>query len=223
MPSPTSSSPAAERARRRRRGAAVATALVVLAGPAAAAPCATSERCLRALAAAHGDTRTLDARFTQTKHVSLLDEPLVSSGRFRFRAPDHVRLDVETPQPATILIAGPAVHIPSLPEGEQRALAAGPMAALFSELGALMAGNLATPPADLRVAAQGSADGIAVTLTPTTADSRRMFQTMVLRFAGTPPTIRALRLDDGLGDHLEVELHEVRRNVELPDAVFAPP
>ncbi len=221
MPSPTSSSPVAER--RRRRAALAAVALLALAGRAAAAPCASSDECLRVLATAQAETRTLDARFTQTKHVSLLDEPLVSSGRFRFRAPDHVRLDIETPQPATILIAGRAIHIPGLPEGEQRALAASPMAALFGQLGALMAGNLATPPADVHVAAQGSTDGIAVTLTPTTAAGQRVFQTMVLRFAGPPPTIRWMRLDDTLGDHLEVELHEVRRNIELPDAVFAAP
>lgn len=218
MPSPTSSSPAADR-----RRAAWAAALLLLAVPAAATPCATSEACLRALAAAQAETRTLDARFTQTKHVALLDAPLVSTGRFRFRAPDHVRLDVEAPQPATILIAGRAVHIPGLPAGEQRALAASPMAALFTELGALMAGDLAAPPPGLRVAAQGVADGIAVTLTPTTTDGRRVFETMTLRFAGTPPAIRTLRLDDALGDHLEVELRDVQRNVELPDAVFAPP
>jgi outer membrane lipoprotein-sorting protein len=98
------------------------------------------------LAAAQASTRSIDARFVQTKHLSLLDEPLVSTGRFRFRRPDHVRLDVETPHPSTILIAGRSVTIPGLPATEQRAVAESPMAAMFTELGAVFAAISTTRP-----------------------------------------------------------------------------
>jgi outer membrane lipoprotein-sorting protein len=35
--------------------------------------------------------------------------------------------------------------------------------------------------------------------------------------------VSSMRLDDALGDRLEVELRDVQRNVELPDALFAQP
>ncbi len=206
------------------RGAPIVAVLVcALATAAAGAPCASTDACLDVLRTAQASTTTIDARFVQTKHVSLLDEPLVSTGRFRFRRPDHVRLDIEAPHPSTILIAGRAVTIPGLPATEQHALAGSPMAAMFTELGALFAGTIERAPAHFTVAARGEGDAIVVTLTPTVADYQRLFSTIELRFAGPQTMVQSMRLDDALGDRLDVELRDVRRNVELPDAMFAHP
>lgn len=205
------------------RQACLAGLLCCLATAARAAPCDSTASCLAVLAAAQASTRTVDARFVQTKHLSLLDEPLVSTGRFRFRRPDHVRLDVETPRPSTILIAGRAVTIPGLSASEQQALAGSPMAAMFTELGALFAGNLEAAPAHFTVEARAAGDAIEVVLTPTAPDFQRLFHTIALRFAGPDAVIQSMRLDDALGDRLEVALRDVRRNVELPDAVFTQP
>ena len=206
------------------RAAWFAAALVcALVSPAAGAPCDSTDACLKVLGAAQASTQSIDARFVQTKHLSLLDEPLVSTGRFRFRRPDHVRLDVETPHPSTILIAGRSVTIPGLPATEQRAVAESPMAAMFTELGAVFAGNLDHAPAHFTIVARGEGDAIEVTLTPTAADFQRLFRTIALRFAGPDTMVTSMRLDDALGDRLEVELRDVKRNVELPDALFAQP
>ena len=206
------------------RRACLAAALVaVLHSPASAAPCDSTDACLRVLAAAQATTRSVDARFVQTKHVSLLDAPLVSTGRFRFRRPDRVRLDVETPRPTTILIAGRSVTIPGLTETEQQAVADSPMATMFTELGALFAGSLDRAPAHFAIEARGTDDGVAVTLTPRAPEFQRLFRTIVLRFGGPEAVVRSMRLDEALGDHLEVELRDVRRNVELPDALFTTP
>jgi outer membrane lipoprotein-sorting protein len=206
-----------------RRAPSAAVLLCLLATAAQAAPCDSTAACLEVLKAAQASTQTVDARFVQTKHLSLLDEPLVSTGRFRFRRPDHVRLDVETPQPSTILIAGRSVTIPGLAASEQRALADSPMAAMFTELGAVFAGNLDRAPAHFTVEARGAGDAIEVSLTPTAPDYQRLFRTIALRFAGPQTIIESMRLDDALGDRLDVELRDVRRNVDLPDAVFAQP
>ena len=187
------------------------------------ATCDSTAACLEVLQAAQTVTESVDARFVQTKHVSLLDEPLVSTGRFRFRKPDHVRLDIETPRPSTILIAGRTVTIPGLPGSEQRAVAGSPMAAMFTELGAVFAGNLERAPAHFDIVARGDGDAIVVTLTPTAADFQRLFRTITLRFAGTAPMVQSMRLDDALGDSLVVELRDVQANVDLPDALFAQP
>lgn len=205
------------------RRAVWALGALLFAAPAAAAPCETSDACLKVLAAAQTATRTVDARFVQTKHVSLLEAPLVSTGRFRFRRPDHVRLDIESPHPTTILIAGRRVTIPGLPASEQQALAGSPMTAMFTELGALFAGQLERAPGQFTVEATSAGDAIDVILTPTAPDFQRLFRSIALRFAGPQPVIRSMRLDEALGDRLEVELRDVRTNVELPDAIFAAP
>jgi outer membrane lipoprotein-sorting protein len=94
--------------------------LVLLAAVPARAACDSTDSCLRAIEAAQADARTVSARFTQTKHLSLLDEPLVSSGRFMFRRPDRIRLDIESPRPATIVITGREISIPGSPSATRR-------------------------------------------------------------------------------------------------------
>lgn len=206
-----------------RRALIAGLLLPLLPAAAAAVLCDSTAACLAKLNTAQAATRTVDARFVQTKHLSLLDEPLVSTGRFRFRRPDHVRLDIETPRPSTILIAGRSVTIPGLPAAEQKALADSPMAAMFTELGAVFAGNLDRAPAHFTIDARGTDEAIEVTLTPTAAEYQRLFRTIALRFSGPEAMVQSMRLDDALGDHLVVELRDVRRNVDLPDAVFAQP
>lgn len=205
------------------RSASWALAALLLAAPAHGARCDSSDACLALLGAAQAATRSVDARFVQTKYVALLDAPLVSTGRFRFRRPDHVRLDVETPQASTVLIAGRSITIPGLAASEQQALAGSPMTAMFTELGALFAGQLDHAPGQFAVAASSVGDGIDVTLTPTAPDQQRLFRSIALRFAGPDTIIQSMRLDEALGDRLEVELRDVRTNVDLPDSLFVQP
>lgn len=205
------------------RRAVWALGALLFAAPAFGGRCESSAACLALLGEAQAATRSVDARFVQTKHVALLDAPLVSTGRFRFRRPDHVRLDIESPRASTVLIAGRSVTIPGLAASEQQALAGSPMTAMFTELGALFAGQLERAPGSFAVEAASAGDAIDVTLTPTAPDFRRLFHTIALRFAGPRMVIQSMRLDDALGDRLEVELRDVQVDVNLPDSLFTQP
>lgn len=209
-------------------GAALVAAVVALCVSAprtarGAVACANTPACLQALEDAQADLRTLDARFVQTKHVTLLEAPIVSRGRFRFQRPDKVRLDVESPQAAVILIDGRTVRLPGVAEADVAAMGATPMAAMFTELGALLGGQVRGTLAEFQVHAAATDDGIAVRLNPMRPEWQRLFRSIDLTFAGQPLTVRTLHLDDALGDRLEIEMRDVRRNVELPDAVFTTP
>jgi len=215
----------AARAHRARLALPVICAVAIgLSARAATAACDSTPACLEQLEAAQSDLRTLNARFTQTKHVSLLNEPLVSTGRFRFKRPDKVRLDLETPQAATVLIDGRNVSIPGVSAADMQGMAATPMAAMFTELGALLGGQFERAQAHFQVEARAVADdGVAVLLTPTLPEWQRLFRTIGLTFAGRPLVINSMRLDDALGDRLEIEMRDVQRNIELPDAIFTTP
>lgn len=207
------------------RCAPVELALVaaLLAGSAAAtAVCDSTPSCLTRIEAAQADTRTVSARFTQTKHLSLLDEPLVSTGRFTFKRPDRVRLDVETPRQATVLVNGRDISIPGMTESDKKQLGMTPMAQLFTELGAMFGGSPAALQKHFDVVAQGTDAGITVTLTPKLADWQRLFRRIQLRFAEPELTLAAMELDDPLGDRLEIVMSDVQRNADLPDSVFQP-
>jgi outer membrane lipoprotein-sorting protein len=206
----------------RRRLSGLVWLLIITAAPVHAA-CDSTDSCLAAIEAAQADTRTVSARFTQTKHLSLLDEPLISTGRFIFKRPDRMRLDIESPRPATILINGRDITIPGLSASDRQQLAMTPMAAMFTELGAMFGGSPVALRQHFEVGAVPADGAIEVTLTPTVEAWQRLFRTIQLRFVEPDFVIGSMRLDDALGDRLEIAMSDVRRNQDIPDSEFAAP
>lgn len=198
-------------------------AIVAAQTAAAHAACDSTDTCLKAIDAAQADTRSVSARFTQTKHLSLLDEPLVSTGRFVFKRPDRMRLEIESPRPATILINGREISIPGISDSDKQQLAMTPMAAMFAELGAMFGGSAAALGQHFRVGATAADGAIDVTLTPTLPAWQRLYRTIELRFAGPDLVISSMRLDDALGDRLDIVMSDVQRNQDVPDSLFAAP
>jgi len=194
--------------------------LLLLFHTTAHAACDSTAACLKLIETAQADTRTVTARFTQTKYLSLLDEPVVSTGRFMFKRPDKVRLDVETPRQATVLVDGRNISIPGMTESDKQQIGMTPMAQLFTELGAMFGGSPALLQKHFEVVAQPSGNGIAVTLTPKLADWQRLFRRIQLTFTQPDLVLGAMQLDDSLGDRLEIVMSDVQRNVDLPDDTF---
>jgi outer membrane lipoprotein-sorting protein len=188
--------------------------------------CTSTEACLLVIQQAQRDMRTMTAAYVQVKHVSLLDEPLVSSGRFIFKRPDRILLKMEQPQPLTVTITGREVHIPNLPARERQALGMAPMAAMFTQLSAVFTGSMRALEQGFEVAAVEDDSAIQVTLVPRQESWKRMFRSIQLRFAGPQLFVQKIRLDDALGDNLEITLSDVRYDIDIPDAAFdvaAPP
>jgi outer membrane lipoprotein-sorting protein len=218
MRSPTSCLPTKVRPLPRWRNAAVGAVwgLLLIARPVvAAAPCTSTETCLHAIEAAQRATRSITADFVQVKHLSLLDEPLTSTGHFSFTRPDHVELQIQQPQPATIIINGQDVQIPNLPERDRQAVAMAPIAAMFTQLGAIFTGSTQTLQAGFEVTAQSADQGdgsIHVHLVPRVDSWKRMFRAIDIRFGGTELVAQEIRIEDGFGDRLEITLQNIRRN-----------
>jgi outer membrane lipoprotein carrier protein len=99
--------------RMRHAVAAVGLCSWLLAGPSlGAAPspapptpgCATAADCFARVAALQRQVRAIRADFRQTKRIALLEEPLLSTGRLDYRAPDRIRWEVSTPEPLVVEI-----------------------------------------------------------------------------------------------------------------------
>lgn len=191
------------------------------AGASRAQPCDSTAACLRLLEAAQRQTRTITADFVQVKHLSLLDEPLVSSGRFVFKWPDRMLLQVERPQPATVVVNGSEVQIPNLPERERQAVAMAPIAAMFTHLGAIFTGSVQGLGEGVEVVAAPDGAAVVVKLVPRQEKWQRWFRALEIRFAGRELVAETIRLEDGFGDRLEITLRNVQRNADVPDALFA--
>jgi len=183
----------------------------------ALAACAPTPECLEEIEQAHRDTRTLTARFVQTKHLTLLDAPLVSRGRFALKRPDRLLWRVEDPEPLSVVIDGGELRVP----GGRPAMTGAPVAAVAGWLGSMFAGDVRSLERAFDVSAREDEGAVEVQLRPREAAWRRFFTVAELRFARPALTLAAIRLRDALGDSVEIELHDVRRNDEVPDSTFA--
>lgn len=184
--------------------------------PALAAECDSTDACLKLLEAAQSETRSLRADFRQVKHVALLEEPLESAGTFLFEAPDHVVVTITSPEPAAITIDGNEIRAPGLSDEESRALAMAPVAGTFARLGAILRGDLERLRETFEIEAHERDGSIEVVMKPRTAELRKSFERIDLRFEGPDRVIRRIGIADAFGDHLEITLDHVRRNVEVP-------
>ncbi len=191
---------------------------------AAGAVCEGTDACLHALEASQRETRALSARFEQTKHLRLLAEPLVSRGRFAFKHPDQVLWRIDEPA-ITVRIDRDGIHVPERPAVQAEVAALAPFSTMLRQLSGVFTGSLSTVRSTFDVSAEGNARGIGVRLVPRDAQWRRMFRSIDLSFAGPELVIAAIRIEEALGDSLEIVFSDIHRNDDVASAAFdaAPP
>jgi outer membrane lipoprotein carrier protein LolA len=198
---------------------ALAVACAVGGPSAAAALCGTPEACRQAIEANQRTTRTLSARFIQTKHLSLLTEPLTSTGRFAMRPPGEVLWELDDPH-VTVRIDSDGVHIPNLP-AERAEMA--PFSAVFRELSGVFTGSWDRLEERFVMTVTPDATAVRIRLEPRSADWQRMFRSMELSFAQPELILTKVRLDERLGDSVEIAFSDVHRNDAVAAAAFGVP
>ena len=87
------------------------TFLVRVSSLAQLTPVADVESFRQRLAVENSRMTTVASDFTQYKYLAIMDEPLVSSGKFYFMKDDRVRLDYTQPTPYLIVLNGQKVKI----------------------------------------------------------------------------------------------------------------
>ncbi len=197
-------------------------ALLPLWRTAARAQCGSTDACLHAVEASQQSTRALSARFEQTKHLSLLAKPLVSRGWFAFRQPDQILWRIEDPA-ITVRIDRQGVHLPDLPGAEAEVAAVAPFSSMLREISGVFTGSLATVRSSFDVRAEGDAAGIRVHLVPRSAQWQRMLRSIDLGFATPDLVMRTVRVEEALGDSLEIVFSDVHRNDAVAEAAFTAP
>jgi Outer membrane lipoprotein carrier protein LolA-like len=136
-------------------------------GVVAAAPSGSFdvEAAMRALAAAP----KTPLAFTETRHSSLLKEPLVTTGELRFSPPDTLERRVRTPTAERYLIEGDRLTIERTGAGAPRtlSLASQPLLDnLVDTIRAMLRGDLPTLARMYRIEFAGGRDDWALTLLP---------------------------------------------------------
>ncbi len=195
-----------------RSALAAALALALAVAAAGSEPCVTPDACFAQLAAKQREIGTLRASFHQIKHVALLREPLVSTGRLLYRRPGRVRWEVVEPEVLRIDVDGGRLRAGS-PE-RMEAVDAGAASSLFRDLGGLLTATDEFAGARFAIA-RGSAGPASFVLTPRDPATARLLEAVELEIdpeAGVPR--RAVLREPG-GDRTEIELRDVVRDQPL--------
>lgn len=177
------------------------------AAPASAQPaCATPESCFARMVAAQRDVAGIRARFRQTKHVALLDDPLVSEGRFSFDRPERVRWEMEKPEPLVVEVSGGELR--AGPPGEVARVEAGPAVGLFRDLAGIFTG--AGDYAGSRFAlGPGPEREESFVLTPRDPSLARVIATIAIELDPASGGPRRVTIAEAGGDRTEIELFDV--------------
>jgi len=148
------------------------------------------------------------ATFTETKYLSIAEQPVESSGELVFIAPDHLEKHTLRPKPEHLVIDGDKLTV----ERNQRKFTV-PLAqypelnAFIESIRATLAGNRYALEAIYKVAIAGRGDDWTLTLIPIDTRLQKVVSTVTLD--GTRDRLRSVAIRQADGDHSLMRLQHV--------------
>jgi outer membrane lipoprotein-sorting protein len=176
---------------------ALAAGLLALACGAAPAQEGGLAQVMRLLSAVQAST----VRFSETKRMAALSEPLVLSGRLSYLRGGRIEKDVETPYRERIVIDGDSMLVESPARGESRSysLRASPAAWAFAEgLRATLRGDLATLERYYRTSFSGGVEDWTLELAPRDDEMARYVRS--IEFRGRRADIAQISVNEAGGN-----------------------
>jgi outer membrane lipoprotein-sorting protein len=159
------------------------------------------------MVAAQRDVATIGARFRQTKYVAMLEEPLVSEGRFTFQRPDQVRWEMITPELLVVDISGSELR--AGPPGEVAKVDAGPAVALFRDLAGIFTGAGDYAGNQRFTLGPGASGGDSFILTPRDPSVGRVIASIEIELDPGSGGPRRVVIAEAGGDRTEITLFDV--------------
>jgi outer membrane lipoprotein-sorting protein len=152
-----------------------------------------------ALMAELSQAKPARAKFVEKKTMSMLDEPIVSSGELLYVAPDKLERKTIKPRPEMMLVDGDRItlkrggrtHTLSLQEYPE-------LAGLIDSIRGTLAGNRQMLERSFNLKLDGSRTDWKLTLMPTDTSLTRMIR--VIRMEGTHEKVRTIELEQMDGD-----------------------
>lgn len=188
----------------RRRPLLIALVALGLCGPSAAAGFDVAQL-MSALARQPGGLAT----FVETRHLALLDKPLVRTGEMRYTPPDRLEMRTLTPKPELMLLERESLTL----ERDQRRmrirLGSRPeVLAFVDSVRGLLAGDREAMERTYLMQLQGPAARWVLTLHPKDADIAGLVQRITV--TGTEAQIRTIEYQQADGDRSVLAIEPVK-------------
>lgn len=166
----------------------------------------------------------VQAEFKEEKKVHLLNKPINSSGKVWFQAPNKFRREVQGSSPSITVSDGQQlwIYYPKFKSAERYSL--GKRSPLDAGLAALTAGlNLENIESTYRIAAEQSADGYILDLTPRNPSLKRFLQKFVIHLDNALQVHRTEMLQPNGDQIVTIYSGETRAPIPSSTFEFSPP
>jgi hypothetical protein len=148
------------------------------------------------------------ARFVETKHLALLEEPIESRGVLYFAPPDRLVREVESPALSRLVIDGDRLAMRDRAGNQDVDLGSNPIAReVVENFVVLFGGDLAALERRYEIGFESAAEGWRLRLVPRAATVRRLIARVEIR--GDASGMRELSLFEQDGDRSVTRLLEV--------------
>lgn len=139
------------------------------------------------------------ASFVETKHISLLDKPIESSGELLFTAPDRLEKRTLKPKAESMVVYGDELLVERGRQKYQLRLQAYPeLAAFIDSIRGTLAGDRKALERNYRLSLEGTAERWTLQLLP--VDEKMLAVIKSIRIAGVRDQVRSIDIAQADGD-----------------------
>ena len=166
--------------------------------------------------------KTLQCEFTQTKHMRMLNDKMVSTGHMYYRQSDCLRWEYVKPYTYTFVLNGDKVLLKNRQRNDVIDIKRNKV---FREIAHIMlqsvAGNCLNDDSSFTSSTAVDGGDWVVTLRPLRKDIRQLFREIVLRFSRQKAVVTRVELTEKNGDSTVIELRNVKKNETIAHDMFA--
>ncbi len=168
--------------------------------------------------------RSMTCSFTQTKHLSLLSDKMISEGKMYYRQPDRLRWEYISPYRYLFIFNGAKVYVG---DKSRKDVIDTKSNRVFKEVARIMmstvTGTALSNASDFSVKAEDGKTFWNVTLVPKRKEMKKMFARIVLSFSKSDLMISEINLYEKNNDRTNIRLRNIKNNIAINENLFAIP
>ncbi len=168
--------------------------------------------------------KSMSCSFTQTKHLSLLSDKMVSEGKMSYKQPNKLRWEYTSPYQYLFIFNGTKVYVGNK---SRKDVIDTNSNKLFKEVARIMmstvTGTALSNVADFSVSVEDGKTSWNVTLIPKKKEMKKMFTRIVLSFSKSDLMISEINLHEKNNDRTNIRLRNIKTNIAINENLFAIP
>ncbi len=171
-----------------------------------------------------GTLRSMSCSFTQTKHLSLLSDKMVSEGKMYYSRPNKLRWEYTKPYQYLFLFNGRKVYVGNK---SRKDVIDTNSNRIFKEVARLMMGTVTgtalSNQTDFSISIEDGKTAWNVTLTPKKKEIKKMFSKIMMAFNKSDMMISEINIFEKNGDRTNIKMSNVKINGTINEALFTIP